>query len=138
MVDRVLIQNGQAAAIQVSLPGFDVKTATLDQMVFDARFANMNLFLKGSIFLTNGSWFTVGFGTTFPTIPRVLAGFQNGGQLASVTMPDASLTNHGSYQHWNAVQVTNSYAQFGAFVNDPDPAIQAAVGNGYVFYAFYR
>jgi hypothetical protein len=138
MVDRVWIRDGQAAAIQVSLPGYDVKTATLDQMVFDARFANMNLFLKGSLYLTEGSWFTVGFGTTFPTIPRCLVGFQNSGLISSMYMPSAALTNHGSFQYWNAAAVTNSYAQFGAFVNDPDPAVRAANGNGYCFYALYR
>jgi hypothetical protein len=43
------MMSGQSAALQVSLPGFNVETTTLNNMAFDARFANMHVFLKTQV-----------------------------------------------------------------------------------------
>jgi hypothetical protein len=48
MVQRTIIRGGAAAAIQVSLPGFDVTTASLQQMAFDARFGFMQEIKRSS------------------------------------------------------------------------------------------
>lgn len=123
--------------MQVSLPGFDVATATLDQMAFDARFANMAVILKGSIGLSVNSWATVPFSTGYATVPRALVGFRLNSGPTKASMPAARLTNHGSYQNWQAVLVTNSYAQIGSFINSGDPA-ELNLGNGTAYYMFFK
>lgn len=145
MVDRVWIRGGVSAAIQVSLPGVDVKTARLDQMAFDARLANMTIIMAGAVQLAAGSETFIGFGQTFSTIPRVLASF--GGfqasppPLASVptfTSPGAVLTNHGSYKSMTVAKVTTSYFSLLSAINDPiTPEVNASAAC-WALYVVYR
>lgn len=55
MVDRVLIRGGASAAMRVSLPGFDVNTANLSQLAFDARFANLEVYRKGAVSISGSN-----------------------------------------------------------------------------------
>jgi hypothetical protein len=136
MPKRVLIKGGSAAALQVSLPGFDVTTATLDQMAFDARFANLTVIMKGALAVTQNNWQTIYFPQAYPVIPRALVNFQLNEAPAVCSMPAASLTNHGAYNYWHAVLMTNSYCQIGTFVaSDPD---NFNFGSGVAYYTFYK
>lgn len=153
MVDRVLLKGGALASLQVSLPGYDVKTATLDQMAFDARFSNMNLVMKGSVFVPYETWTTVYFPTTYSTIPRLFCGYNNGGGASAtpiggadptrIVCPGAVLTSAGgTYLSMNVVQVTAAYMQFYAALwvdpSNPEQATIRTFANAYFHYAVYR
>lgn len=77
MVDRVLIQPNGLAAMRVSLPGHNVHTAAMDQLVFDARFSGYRLYLRGETrFILNGATqdgTSVWFGETLATPPICFA-----------------------------------------------------------------
>jgi hypothetical protein len=47
-ISRVRIMQA-SAALQVSLPGYNVETTTLNNMAFDARFANMTVFMRTQV-----------------------------------------------------------------------------------------
>lgn len=47
---RVRIRGGESAALQVSLPGYNVEVCALNNMAFDARFANMTVFVRDAVF----------------------------------------------------------------------------------------
>lgn len=82
-----LIGTGDAS-LRMSLDGYDVDTATLDQMAFDARFANMERYMEGFAVApylgnSNTTSATVYFGRTFSTPPIVLAMWQFGNPAAT-------------------------------------------------------
>jgi len=138
MPKRVLIQGGQAAAIQVSLPGFDVTTATLDQMAFDARFGHLRLLMNGVIYIPYNTYQTVSYGTTLSRIPRVVACFEQAAIQASAVAPNGNLPTGSAYNSLQQVEATASYVNFGSFSNIPgDPASEAYAANAYVYYAIY-
>lgn len=90
-LDRVLIDPENC---QVSQPGFDVKTANLDQMAFDSRFAAIGQAVYGQVRLPNrnsnsfvAEKTTVLFGRTFPLPPMFLYGWIVGNAGA----PDAKM-----------------------------------------------
>ncbi len=66
---RVLIgQLGGAFAAKVSKPGYNVDTATADQLLFDPSVINMRLYLQGE----SSSAGTINFGATLAKVPIVL------------------------------------------------------------------
>ncbi len=145
MVDRVRIRGGQAAALQVSLPGYDVTTATLDQMAFDARFANMTLVMRGVVFVPHETWTTVYFPTTYSAVPRLFCGLGGAWNQAAATItqiqnPSAILTsNQGTWLNIRMALITASYIQFYSGYgpeseNDPIRHFAAC----HAFYAVYR
>lgn len=69
MVQRVLIQGGQAAAMTVSLPAIDVTVADCNQTCFDSRWSGLNPFMKGSVAVSNGGSAGVGYGQTLDVPP---------------------------------------------------------------------
>lgn len=70
MVDRVLIRGGQSAAMRVSLPGYDVQTANISQLAFDARFANLLVYRRGTVAITgSGADNFIPFGETLDKPP---------------------------------------------------------------------
>lgn len=69
MVARVLIRGGQLSCIRVSLPGVDVNGANLTQLAFDAQFANLTLYMRGFVNITQNSPQTVFFGETLAQPP---------------------------------------------------------------------
>jgi hypothetical protein len=151
MVDRVLMKGGALASLQVSLPGFDVNTATLDQMAFDARFSNTSLIMSGSVYVPAETWTTVYFPQSYSTIPRVFCAYNDGGGAnpnpdtnpVTVTAPLACLTSGGgTYLGMDLCQVTNSYMQFYAALfddpSDPNNALIRSFANAYFWYSVYR
>lgn len=147
MVQRVLIQDGAAAGIQVSLPGFDVTTATLNQMAFDSRFANMHLVIQGVVFVSWETPTTVFFPQAFSTIPRLICGMGSTfggeipqGMIGTAHSPSAVLTsNAGTYLSLVLAQVTNSSMTFysALFDKDNDPAVRS-FASVYCWYSVYR
>lgn len=153
MVNRVKFQGGALASLKVSLPGYDVDTATFDQLAFDARFANMTLIMSGKIFCPWETWTTVYFPTTYSTIPRAFLGYNNsGGSSASpsadptrIVCPGAVLTSgSGTYLWMNIAFVTTSYMQFypALWVDpsypDDEEVLIRSFANAYFHYAVYR
>ncbi|MCK1543435.1 hypothetical protein IVB12_16075 [Bradyrhizobium sp. 179] len=73
MVQRVLIQGGQSAAMTVSLPGIEVTTADCNQTCFDSRWSGLTPFMKGTVQVNgvNGqnAAASVGFGQTLDAPP---------------------------------------------------------------------
>ncbi len=118
MVARVKIQGGIGAAIQVSLPGYDVNSATLDQMAFDGRFANMELIMAGFVSVPYQTWVTVYFPTAYAIVPRVFMGLggswaQAASTITQIQNPSAILTsNQGTFKNVRLAQVGTSYVQF--------------------------
>jgi hypothetical protein len=95
-VKRASIKGGVDPSLRVSLYPYDVDSATLDQMAFDARFANMERFLQGSAItpLLNDEnqlgTVTVNFGRVFATVPLVIAHY--GGFNPAVDFTGSSFT----------------------------------------------
>jgi hypothetical protein len=139
MTRRVLIQGGQAAAIQVSLPGFDVLSATLDQMAFDARFGNMRLVQSGTIYVPNLTTQTVYLPTSYSTVPRVVAGFEQANTPFACSGPVQSVGSGLVINSAYLVFATQSYLQF--TVTEPNNPAVSGIPNSYwdcyVFYAVY-
>lgn len=100
MTDRVLIQGGSNSVMRVSLPGYDVNTATLAQLAFDARFANRAIYLRGSISFnpsSGGLSRDVLFGETLAAPPIGFC-YTNGGQAPFTSyynFNDPKLQNQG-------------------------------------------
>lgn len=67
MVNRVLFDT---TGIDISLPTFDVLTATKAQLAFDSTMISTRLIMKGTVNLTSASN-TVYFGQTFSAVPYV-------------------------------------------------------------------
>lgn len=69
---------GGGHGLRVSRPGFNVLNTGLSgkELAFDSRWATAaRLFLNGTVTLpvvTPASYYTIGFGTTFPVIPPVI------------------------------------------------------------------
>lgn len=113
MVNRVLIQGGQAAAMRVSLPGYDVNSATPDQTCFDSRWSGFIPYLKGTVQGANDVAVTVNFGETLDVAPF----FSGYGQSMSGGVPTTSYGNTpfmlrgGGTDQWLYVLTTTSYMQ---------------------------
>lgn len=143
MVDRVLIKGGVAAAMQVSMPGFDVNSASLANMAFDARFANMHLVAQGLVYVNWETETFVAYGTTYATIPRVFCGFVPPSSSPNpdpieITSPDAVLTSgSGTWLSLTrAIGQTNGisfYSGFQGVASDVRP-----FASTYFYYSAYR
>lgn len=128
IIKRASIKGGAAASLRMSLPGYDVDTATLDQMAFDARFANMERYTEGfSVAPFTGvdgptSTPFISFGRTFSTVPIVLAlwggdnPFSNPAARYSLNSFDIIWnTSSNTPQSYFFLTVTQSGMQFTAF-----------------------
>lgn len=91
LVKRFLITPGK---LRVSLPGFDVTTANLDQMAFDERFASIGQAVKGSVAIAGGltpnsaypHTQTVLFGRSFP-FPPFFVGTYDAAGFGGIELP---------------------------------------------------
>jgi hypothetical protein len=86
-IKRASIKGGVDPSLRASLYPFDVDTATLDQLAFDARFANMERFKQGYAVTpllqvsNQPGTRTVEFGRVFQAVPLVI-GHWNAGDPA--------------------------------------------------------
>jgi hypothetical protein len=69
---RVRLRGGVAAALQVSLPGYNVETTTLNNMAFDARFANKQVFFRTQVQMPEINAINAGYDQTI-YFPEALA-----------------------------------------------------------------
>ena len=116
MVNRVLIQAGQAAAMRVSLPGYDVASATPDQTCFDSRWSGFIPYLKGTAQSSNDAVVTVNFGETLDVAP-FFSGYgqtMNGGVPTTAYGNTPFMLRGAGTDNWLYVLTTTSYMQFRA------------------------
>jgi hypothetical protein len=114
MVQRVLIQGGQAAAMTVSLPGVDVTTADCNQTCFDSRWSGLTPYMKGTIGVQGGSgnaFSQLSFGETLDA-PPLFFGFgqiigANGQPTTTFGTTPYMLRGNGT-DEWFYIGVTNS------------------------------
>jgi hypothetical protein len=127
-VKRASIKGGVDPSLRVSLYPFDVDTATLDQMAFDARFANMERFMQGyatTPLLNDESQpgtVTVSFGRAFTTAPLVIASYGGFSPASDHSGSSFSITYNpsGGGSYWDLRVGTNSmtfrsYTSFGQY-----------------------
>lgn len=112
MTKRVLMQSGQAAALQVSLPGYDVTTATLDQMAFDARMGNLRKIIEGGVGIAFPGSASISYPTSYATIPRVVAIFVPSQTIFSPSGPVISCTAAGALNARYGIVGSNLGATF--------------------------
>ena len=116
MVNRVLIQAGGAAAMRVSLPGYDVSSATPDQTCFDSRWSGFIPYLKGIVDTANDVTVTVNFGETLDVAPF----FSGYGRTLTGGVPTTAYGNTpfmlrgNGIDQWLYVLTTTSYLQYRA------------------------
>lgn len=116
MVQRVLIRGGDASAMRVSLPGYDVNSATIDQTCFDSRWSGLVPYLRGQVSSASDAAATVYFGETLAAPPLFLGHFQNTFNGAPITVfaNTCTMFRGGGTDQWWYVIVTQSYLQFRA------------------------
>jgi hypothetical protein len=117
MVQRVLIQGGQASAMRVSMPGVDVTTADVDQTIFDSRWSGLIPYRTAvltSVSNSDGNFF---YGETLDQPPMCVAYCQTllpNGQPASTGRFTPTFFRGGGTDNWWILTVTQSYCQFKA------------------------
>ncbi|ETR75920.1 hypothetical protein X566_20200 [Afipia sp. P52-10] len=133
MVKRVLMRGGISSALRVSLPGFDVETANLSQLAFDARFANLQVYTKGAVTIGGGNVaYSFSFGETLPAAPLgffVFNVFNPGDGNLRGQMPFIVKSTSGG-----PITVSCNYAS----VSPSGFTLQTSGGSGVVYYIFYR
>lgn len=114
LIPRVLIKGGAIDLISVSMPGFDVTAAALDQMQFDSRWAGLQIYMQGTLTAAGNN--SGGEGTasaTFPsTLPEIplMMGYVTQGANAFGWTPAVFRGNAEDY--WWAAQVSTSSITF--------------------------
>ncbi len=79
VIKRASIKGGSNASLRMSLPGYDVDTAALNQMAFDARVRKYGKIHASCLARTpvlstgNPGVVTISFGRTFSKVPLVIA-----------------------------------------------------------------
>lgn len=115
MVNRVLIQGGQAAAMRVSLPGYDVVSATPDQTCFDARWSGFIPYIKGTVQGANDVAATINYGETLDVAPffsGYAQGINSGTGLPTTAYGNTPfMLRGGGTDQWLYVLTTTSYMQ---------------------------
>ncbi len=129
-IKRASIKGGVDPSLRASLYPFDVDSATLDQMAFDARFANMERFLQGyaitPVLAQEGvpGTVTVNFGSVFATAPLVIANYggfnpANDHTGSSFTITYSPGQTNASFWDLRVVTQSNmtfrSYTSFGQY-----------------------
>lgn len=122
MAGRVLIQGGNNAAMLVSLPGFDVNSANIDQTCFDSRWSGLNPYRAGATLdaTANGPTAVSSFGETLDLPPLFIGGFRNinsSGVPLSDYMTQPYFYRGGGTDYWWYVVTTTSNIQFQVFDN---------------------
>src|SRR3954471_18547971 len=74
-MDGALIQAGQQNVMLVTLPGFNVETATIDQTCFDSRWSGFSPYATGQLVSGNDAPATFAFGETLDQPPMFLGHF---------------------------------------------------------------
>lgn len=128
------MRGGASAALRVSLPGFDVDAANLSQLAFDARFANLQVYAKGSVTISGSNVSnSYSFGETLPAAPLgffVFNVFNPGDGFLRGQMPYIVKSSSGG-----PVTVNCAYAA----VSPSGFTLQTSnAGSWLVLYLFYR
>jgi hypothetical protein len=115
-MEGVLIQGGQQSVMLVTLPGYNVETATIDQTCFDSRWSGFTPYATGQLFSANDVAATFAFGETLDQPPLFLGHFVNlfnGSPLTVYENTPTMFRGGGTDQWWYAL-VTTSFLQFRA------------------------
>lgn len=110
---RVLIQSGIDACMRVSMPGYDVDSADIEQTCFDSRWSGFARYLQGSVDSANDVAATVSFGETLAA-PPLFVGYHDPG---IVLTPGAQLQSPwmfrgGGSDEWGYVSVSTTSMVF--------------------------
>ena len=114
-MDGVLIQAGQQNVMLVTLPGFQVETATIDQTCFDSRWSGFSPYALGQLTSGNDNPATFSFGETLDQPPMCLSHFVTlnpGGAPTTVFENTPTMLRGGGTDQWWYVLVTTSFLQF--------------------------
>jgi hypothetical protein len=106
MTARGLITTG---TMRISLPGYDVNSADIDQTCFDSRWSGVTPYLKGTLSSANNVPATVGFGENLASPPMFYGYFQNingGGTPLSVFGNTMTMLRGGGTNNWWYVEVS--------------------------------
>lgn len=111
MANRILLDNQR---LSISLPGYDVLTTSISNMIFDSRYGEFSgVIMTGT---TSGANVTIPFGRTLPRVPVVWVATDRGGGVYTQQGIEVSTANTNSnggitaYATNSEMKISNTYS----------------------------